>query len=151
MHQSAIVVDGFVTAAADSTINLQDDVWALALDQRAFGPRRLVVHCADRAGRVVGIAHTLRTDPPERALGPCLHHVGAGAATAVAFCDEMLSIGPPPLDLARRFGEACRIARRQGIHLVDWIACDDHLFRSSRFALSPETAPGEWWDIPEEG
>ncbi len=88
MHRAAIVVDGFVTAASDSTISLPKDVWSLALDQRAFGPRRLVVHCADRSGRVIGVAHTLRTDPPERALGSCLRHVGSGAAVAVAFCDE---------------------------------------------------------------
>ena len=52
--------------------------------------------------------------------------------------------GPPPEDLATRFELARAIAASYGVHLVDWFVCDDDVFRSSRFALDPET---EWWDV----
>lgn len=53
--------------------------------------------------------------------------------------------GPPPAELAPRFALARSIALQYGIHLVDWIACDDDLFRSSRLALEPDE---DWWDVP---
>ena len=65
-------------------------------------------------------------------LAPCIAHVGRGAAAAVAFCDEPVTEGPPPTDLAERFALARSIAAFHGVHLVDWFACDDQLFRSAR-------------------
>lgn len=145
MRNPFTVVDGYVPTLLDDT-NLRDDVWSFALDQRAFGPRRLVVAFADRSGRFHGLAHTRRTDPPELALVPCIEHVGRGSAAAVAFCDEPVLEGPPPPDLAERLAFARSIAAPHGIHLVDWIACDDQLFRSSRLALEPD---GDWWDVAQ--
>jgi len=48
------------------------DFWDLALDQRAFGPRQLVVVTARRDGAVLGLAHCERTELPELALQCCL-------------------------------------------------------------------------------
>ena len=145
MFRPLIVVDGVLPTELDDT-NLREDGVSLALDQRAFGPRRLLVAFADRDGRFRGLAHTERTDPPEKALGPCIQHIGLGSAAAVAFCDEPVSEGPPPPELGERFASACAIAAGYGIHLVDWVACDDQFFRSSRLALYPDD---EWWDVPE--
>lgn len=142
-----IVVEGY--AAADrSTLDLRDEVWGFALDQRTFGPRRLVVAFADRSGHLLAIAHTPRLDPPEKALGPCIELVGQGAAAAVALCDEPVDEKVAPPDLALRFVLAQCIAAAYGVFLVDWIACDDHGFRSSRIAIDPDSP---WWDLPEEG
>jgi hypothetical protein len=144
MKSSLIVVDGYVATDQDET-NLQEEAWSFALDQRAFGPRRLLVAFTDRSGRLRSLAHARRTDPPEAALAACIKHLGRGAAAAVAFCDERLIEGPPPPDLAPRFALARATCDSYGIHLVDWFACDDQLFRSSRLALDPE---GDWWDVP---
>jgi hypothetical protein len=105
-----------------------------------------VVAFADRSGRFLGLAYTRRTDPPELALAPGIEHVGRGAAAAVAFCDELVVEGPPPTDLAERLALARSIAAPYGVHLVDWIACDDQLFRSTRLALEPD---GDWWDVAQ--
>src|SRR4051812_11691132 len=106
MDQRTIVVKA-VSATATDTTNLREDVWSIALDQRAFGPRRLLVSVTDGEGRFLAMAHTLRLDPPELALGPCLDHLtvtlGVRPAAAVAFCDEPVRQGPPPADLAERF------------------------------------------------
>ena len=144
MEPLEITVSGFV-AAAGAEMDLREDVWALALDQRAFGPRRLVVAFADASGRTRSLAHAPRPDLPELALGPCIAHLGRGAAAAVAFCDEPVTEGPMPIHNAIRFHWARAIAADAGVHLVDWIACDDWLFRSARLALEPDV---EWWDVP---
>jgi hypothetical protein len=144
MDHKLIVVDGYAATPADDT-NLKQDVWSFALDQRAFGPRRLVVGFTDRSGRLRTLAHAPRTDPPEAALDACIQHLGSGAAAAVAWCDEEVVDGPPPVPLALTFALARFVAARHGVHLVDWISCDDSLFRSTRLALDPH---GEWWDVP---
>lgn len=144
MEPVEITVSGFV-AVAGAGMDLRKDVWALALDQRAFGPRRLVVAFADASGRTRSLAHAPRPDPPELALGPCIAHLGRGAAAAVAFCDEPVAEGPMSIHNAVRFHWARAIAADAGVHLVDWIACDDWLFRSARLALEPDA---EWWDVP---
>lgn len=123
-----------------------DESWSFALDQRAFGPRRLLVVTADRHGRVFGLSHCERTDPPEFALECCLDCLDDGAAAAVAYSDEPVASGPPPPDLADRFLTARGVARRYGVHLVDWIVCDDTLLRSMRFAVGNDD--DEWWDVP---
>ncbi len=144
MADRLIVVDGYRATEKDKT-NLRKEAWSFALDQRAFGPRRLVVAFANRRGRFLSLAHTRRIEPPEASLGACIQHSGRGAAAAIAFCDEVVIEGPPPPDLGVRFASARAIARSYQIHLVDWFACDDQLFRSSRFALDPD---GDWWDVP---
>ncbi len=42
MKDTTIIVGGFLATDADDT-NMKTDVWSFALDQRAFGPRRLLV------------------------------------------------------------------------------------------------------------
>jgi hypothetical protein len=144
MDSSLIVVEGYVATDKDDT-DLREDAWSFALDQRVFGPRRLLVAFAEATGRFRSLAHARRTDPPEAALAPCIQHSGRGAAAAIAFCDERVVDGPPPPELGLRFALARSIAASYGVHLVDWFACDDQLFRSSRLALDPE---GEWWELP---
>jgi len=144
MDNKLVVVEGYVATAKDGT-DLRKDAWSFALDQRAFGPGRLLVAFADRRGRLLSLAHCSRTDPAEAAMGACIQHLGRGARAAVAFCDEPVKAGPPPPELAGRFALARLIAVPYGVHLVDWIACDDQLFRSTRFALDPHC---EWWDVP---
>jgi hypothetical protein len=145
VRSTTIVVDAIVPDASDHT-NLREAAWSLALDQRAFGPRRLLVAFADRDGRVVGMAHTPRTDPIEMALAGCVAHLGAGAAAAVVFNDEPVPQGPPPPDLPLRFANAWAVCAEAGVHLVDWFACDDLAFRSTRLALDLDPA-APWWDL----
>jgi len=144
MGDSFIVVEGYRSTPADRT-NLRDDAWSFALDQRAFGPRRLVVAFADPSGRLRTIAHAPRSDPPENALEACIRHLGWAGAAAVAYCDEEVEEGPPSPRLAIDFALRRSVAAGYGVHLVDWIACDDQLFRSSRLATAPAA---EWWDVP---
>ena len=139
-----VVVEGF-RATGGQHINLLQDALSVALDQRAFGPRRLVVAFANRRGRLLALAHARRTDPPELALGPCIEHLGRGAAAAVAYCDEPVVKGPPPPEVAIRFAHARSIADSFGVFLVDWFACDDDLFRSAQMAVEPD---GQWWALP---
>jgi len=141
-----VVVDGLVHSGWDDSVDLRTEAWSLALDQRAFGPRRLLVAFADADGDMLSLAHTERTDPPELALEPCIRHLGLGAVAAVAFCDEPVVDGPPPPDLSDRFATARAIAADWGVHLVDWIACDDELLRSSRLATLD--LGDDWWDVP---
>ena len=141
MRSEFIVVESLV-ATERSALNMREHAWEFALDQRAFGPRRLLVAVGDPDGHVRAFAHTLRTTPPELGLGPCLDHVRGSGTVALAFCDEVIHEGPPPDDLAGRFAEARTIAASQGVLLIDWIACDDQLFRSSQIALHPDEP---WW------
>ncbi|HVF13562.1 MAG TPA: hypothetical protein VM942_03125 [Acidimicrobiales bacterium] len=145
MDDTQIVVEGYLATPSDDT-DLREQVWSFALDQRAFGPRRLLVAFTTPSGRLVSLAHTRRTDPPEDALAACIGFLGAGAAAAVAFCDERVVDGPPPPTLPLRMALARSIAAGYGIHLVDWISCDDSFIRSTRLTLDPH---GEWWDVPK--
>ena len=143
-----VVVEGLVASDRDETdLSSLRDVMTLALDQRAFGPRRLLVAFADSDGRLRGIAHARRTEPIEVALRCCLEYMGRGAAAAVAFNDERVGNGPPPDDLADRFWVWRAMAAARGVHLVDWIACDDQLFRLTRSALGLLSGD-DWWDVP---
>jgi hypothetical protein len=47
--------------------------------------------------------------------------------------------------LGAQFEFARQVASNYDVHLVDWFACDDQMFRSSRIALDPDC---EWWDVP---
>ena len=148
---SFLVVEGLVptgvSAEPSPLDNLRDGVWSFALDQRAFGPRKLWVAFADEDGTSRGIAYTDRTDPPDIAFDACLQYLGAGASAAVAFCDQPVSDGPPPPEHVELFERARIIASLYGIRLVDWIACDDDKFRSHRAPIAAAGDLGtEWWD-----
>ena len=119
-------------------INLRQIPWELALDQRAFGPRRLLVAFTDVDGRLLSIGHTERSDPPAAALAACIEHLGGSAIAAVAYCDEPVAMGPLPPELAEHWATVQTIAGDYAVHLIDWIACDDQLFRSTRLALHPD-------------
>ncbi|TXI42592.1 MAG: hypothetical protein E6Q57_14815 [Mycobacterium sp.] len=127
-------------------LNLREEVWSFAMGQREWGPRKLVVAFCDRDGALLSLAHTDRTDPPEAALEACIRHVGLNAAAAVAYCDEVIRWGPPTDEVLARFALAREIAADWGIHLLDWIACDDQWFRSAKWASSENEGP--WWDLP---
>ena len=145
MLQQTIVVEGFKATPSDST-NIREDWPELALDQRAFGPRRVLVAFAESDGTLRGLAYADRSDPPELALECCVDHLGKGAAAAIAFCDEPVKMGPPPADVPQRFAAAQAVCARYGVHLVDWVMCDDQLFRSMKLCVA---GAAEWWDVPE--
>lgn len=145
MSNTYLVVDG-LRATRRGRIDLTDEreLFGLALDQRAFGPGRLVVAFTDRRGRLRTIAHTMRTDPPELALVACIAHLGRGAAAAVAFADEPAVMGTlPPEDLPERWARAHAAAEAVAIRLVDWFACDDLAMRSTWLALH-DNRPWAW-------
>lgn len=145
MSDLILVVERLVVADPDDHIDLREEAWSFALDQRAFGPRRLLVALADPAGDLRELVHTDRTDPPELAFALCLEESAVRPAVAVALCDEPVAWGPPSHDLAVRFAAARAAASQHGMHLIDWIACDDQIFRSTRLALEPDA---DWWDAP---
>jgi hypothetical protein len=142
-----IVVDGYRCTGDDLDLS-SDDAWGLALDQRAFGPRRLLVVTAREDGRVLGLAHCQRTDPPELALTCCLDLLDDGTATAaIAYSDEPVAPEPPP-DIRQRLEVARMAAAEYGVHLIDWVMCDDINFRSARFTLDE---PEHRWARPGAG
>lgn len=143
MRGGLIIVDGYLPTALDNT-NLRADPWSIALDQRAFGPGRLLVAFADADGRFRGLAFTARTDPIEPAFAACLDFLGNGAAAAIAYCDEPVTEGPPSIELLDRLSRTQAIAAELGICLVDWISCDDQLFRSSRLSMK---SPADTWPL----
>lgn len=147
MNPPLIFTEAFRYAVDPPDLRSEKDTWDFALDQRAFGPRRLLVVTARRDGRVLGLAHCGRTDPPEIGLAACLDSLDDGAEAAVAYCDEAVSEDPAP-DLGDRFGAARRAAAQYGVYLVDWIMCDDTVFRSLRMLLEPDT---ERWDVATAG
>ncbi|HVV77171.1 MAG TPA: hypothetical protein VHC43_14165 [Mycobacteriales bacterium] len=148
MSQTLIVVEGVVPVDETDLNDVRAKVWSYALDQRAFGPRRLLVAFTEANGRLRVLAHANRTDDPLLSFEACLDHLGEGAAAAAVFCDEPVTTGPPPRDFLDRFDEARELARRYGVHLVDWFACDDEQFRAARLTtLAMEDQP-EWWDVP---
>jgi hypothetical protein len=140
----SVIVEAY-RATDDCDLDLRLHPWELALDQRAFGPRRLLVAFADRTGRVLMLAHTRRLPQPEDGLAPCIELFAGTAEVAVAFCDEPVTEGPIPAPLVARWERARDITEVYGIHLVDWFSCDDDKFRSTRLAIEPD-AP--WWDVP---
>lgn len=146
MRDTLVVVEGVVATDRDDTdLSSFSEAMSIALDQRMFGPRRLLVAFADADGRFRGIAHTKRTDPFELGLRACLQYLGEGAAAAVVFNDEPVAWGEPPPGQRVRLELARLICASAGVRLVDWICCDDQLFRSTKIAFEPGT---EWWDLP---
>ena len=77
--------------------NLREEAWSFALDQRAFGPRKLWVAFADADGTFRGLAHTDRTDRPELCVGPCIEHlVDWIACDDQHFRSSSLALGAEP-------------------------------------------------------
>jgi hypothetical protein len=146
MEDQTIVVEG--VRCKDNRIDLSGPgVLELALDQRAFGPNRLVVATANRRGRVLGLAHCLMPEPPEAGLPCCLDLLRSEAtAAAVAYSDEPVKNGPVSPELALRFFRARATASDHGVHLVDWIMCDGEMMLSLKFGLIEGAA---WWDLPQ--
>lgn len=146
-HPSFCIVEGYLPTEAATLDNLREQVWSFALDQRAFGPRKLWVAFAAGDGRFRGLAYTDRTDPPELGFQACLEYLGAGAAAAIAFCDQPVTDGPPPKEFVDLFERARLIAAEYRIQLVDWIACDDDTMRSNRTSIERDQLDDEWWDV----
>jgi len=147
MDSDTIIVE-LVVAEDPEDLSLRNDAWSLALDQQAFGPGRMLVATADRAGRLLAIAHAPTTDPPHLGLACCLDHTfrnGIIPEAAVVFNDEWVEWGPPPAELRFRFVTAREQCAQFGVYLVDWFCCDaaDELIRSARMAFEPEA---DWWD-----
>jgi hypothetical protein len=148
MSTSLIVVEGVVPVAESELDDVPNQIWAYAMDQRAFGPRRMWVVFTNAAGQLRTLAHANRTNSPLLAFEACLNHFGTGAAAAVALCDEPVVAGPLSTDRLERFTAARVLAATYGVHLVDWIACDDEAFRAVRLlTLAPSEQP-DWWDVP---
>jgi hypothetical protein len=137
MRADVTVVDAYLPTELDDT-NLRDDLWSFALDQRAFGVRKLWVAFADDDGTFRGLAYTDRREPLELRFDACLAYLGAGATVAVAFCDEPVQDGPSTPELDQRLLAMRGIAAEYGIWLADWICCDDDRFRSISGSALPE-------------
>jgi hypothetical protein len=146
--QTLIVVEGVVPVQETELNDVRAKVWSYALDQRVFGPRKLLVAFTEANGQLRVLACASRTDDPLISFEACLDHFGECAAASVAFCDEPVATGPPSPQLLERFHHAQMLARDYGVHLVDWIACDDDRFRAARLTtLAVEEQP-DWWDVP---
>lgn len=132
-RKGVIVVDALVPNPEAEQVRLPDQILGFALDQRVFGPRQLMVAFAAYDGRFLALTYTPRTNPVETALVGCLRHfdaLGRGGevyAAAVVLCDEPVADGPIPPDFMAKFLRAQDLAGRHGVHLVDWISCDDDL------------------------
>ena len=143
---STIIVEGYRYTGDDVDLS-GNDLWRFALDQRAFGPRQLVVVTARGDGALLGLAHCELTEPPEFALECCLDTLDDGAAAAVAYSDEPVS-AETPLGLRGRLDTARIAAREFGVHLVDWIMCDPIQMRSMSITLE---AYNPWWEATDGG
>lgn len=128
-----------------NTMNLRVAPWRYTLVQREFGPRRLIVMFADQHGRLRGLIHTGRTDPPEVALVRCLDRFRRRAVAVAAYCDEPVHDEPRPDDLDERFVLASQLCAARGLHLVDWYLCDDIYIRSLRGSI---VSDGGYWPNP---
>jgi len=153
-YQSIVVVDALVPNPEVDHDPLPDQILGIALDQRAFGPRQLMVAFADHDGRFLALTYCRRTEPAATALKACLLHfdtIGRGGeadAAAVVLCDEKVEDGPAPPGFVATFERARRMARMHRVHLVDWIACDDDRFRCARLSTMTPASEPDWWDVP---
>ncbi len=149
------MVEGLAPSPEFDHDPLPDQILPIALDQRAFGPRQLMVAFAAYDGRFLALLYTPRTDPIDVALEACLLHfdsLGRGGemhAAAVALCDQPVEDGPASAHFIDTFERARKVAESHDIHLLDWISCDDDRFRFARLrTFAPATDP-DWWDVPE--
>lgn len=149
-----IGVDAYVPNPEFDHDPLPEQILGIAMDQRAFGPRQLMVAFAAFDRRFLALTFAPRTDPAEGAFEACLLHfdaVGRGGeacAAAVVLCDEMVGTGPIPPSFVARFERAREMAAMHRVHLVDWIACDDDLFRCARLRTMTPAVDPDWWDVP---
>lgn len=84
----------------------------------------------------------------------CLAALDDDARAAVASSDEIVTWGPPPLELEERWWTARGVALERGVHLVDWIVCDDLLVRSIKLGLDHHGGDhdeSDWWDASTSG
>jgi|SRR5436190_4497788 hypothetical protein len=152
--RSLITVDALAPNPEFDHDPLPDQILGIALDQRAFGPRQLMVAFAAYDGRFLALTYARRTDPVDRALEACLLHFdrlgrgGEALAAAVVLCDEPVKDGPAPASFIATFERAKSMARKHDVHLVDWIACDDDLLRFARRRIFTPAAESGWWDVP---
>lgn len=153
-HEEMITVDAYAPNPEHEHDPLPEQILGIALDQRAFGPRQLMVAFASYDGRFLMLTYGQRTDPVDAALEASFLHfdsLGRGGeqhAAAVVLCDQPVAEGPVPPEFVGTFERAQRIARKYSIHLIDWFACDDELIRGVRLrTFAPATEPG-WWDAP---
>lgn len=150
-----IVVDALVPNPDVEHDPLPEQILGIALDQRAFGPRKLMVAFGTYDGDFLALTYAGRTQPMNAALEACLLHfdtIGRGGhthAAAVVLCDEPVKHGPPPSAFLDKFKAAQEIARRHRVHLVDWIGCDDDLFRCARRREFTPTPERGWWNVPD--
>lgn len=149
------IVEGVVPAPELEHDPLPEQILGFALDQRAFGPRQLMVAFAAYDGRFLGLLYTDRMDPIEDALEVCLLHAeaeglrgSAPAVAAVVLCDQPVVDASAMPQVEAMFERARPVAARHRVHLVDWIGCDDDTFCCARMrTCSPASEPG-WWDVP---
>ena len=89
-----IVVDAVAPTPDFHHDPLPEQILGMALDQRAFGPRQLMVAFAAYDRRFLALTYAKRTDPVRLALEGCLRHFdtlgrgGEARAAAVVLCDE---------------------------------------------------------------
>lgn len=150
MSKTFIIVDGVVPVENTELDDVRAKVWSYALDQRAFGPRKLMVAFTEANGQLRVLAHANRTSRPLRSFEACLDYLGGGAAAAVAFCDERVAECPPSPEFLARFDQARALAQTYGVHLVDWFACDDERFRAARLTTLLVDEQPDWWDVPDD-
>lgn len=148
MPNELIVVEGVVPVAESELDNVRAKVWSYALDQRAFGPRKLLVAFTDAVGQLLVLGYANRVGDGLVSLEACLDYLGGGATAAVAFCDEPVSSGAPSPAQLGRFDQARTLARSYGVHLVDWFACDDESFLPLRLRTLVMDDQPDWWDVP---
>jgi hypothetical protein len=152
---STITVDALVPNPGFDHELLPDTILGIALDQRAFGPRKLMVAFAAYDGRFLALTYAPRTDPVQTAIEGSLRYFdtyvrgGQVDVAAVVLCDEPVTDGPTPPEFIDKFELARTIARRHNVHLVDWIGCDDDLFRCARRSTFTPVADPDWWDVPD--
>lgn len=152
---SLIVVDGVAPNPEFDHEPLPAQILGIAMDQRAFGPRQLMVAFAAFDGRFLALLYCRRTEPVDDALEACLLHFdslgrgGEANVAAVVLCDEPVGDGPTPPEFTAKFESAKRIAHEHAVHLVDWIGCDDDLFRCARLRTFTPTTEAGWWDVPD--
>lgn len=161
-HHRRFPTEEFITVEALAPTSTFGDkpfaelVLSIALDQRAFGPRKLWVAFATYDARFLGLTYAPRTDPVGPALECSLDFFNSmieperdEGAAAVVLCDEPVRHGPVPSAFIKKFLRARDMAADHQVHLVDWIGCDDNLFRCARRQQFTPEAEVDWWDVPD--
>lgn len=150
-HDPALFVVECLRSTDEDDTNLIRDHMSFLLDQRAFGPRRLLIFFTDERADMHYLTHCPRHDDLLVAvmcsIDTVMHgnpHAQQHVRAAVVFNDEPVSEDIPG-NLAQRFEAVSAVFAAHGITLVDWWMCDDQLFRSMRFSVDPNQP---WWPWP---